>query len=54
MRSEHKLTGIEEDALTWGHRFYAWRPGIRKKIKRSAHRADRQRASRDIRAGRLV
>ena len=44
MRSEHKLSYVEEDALTWGHRFYAWRPITRKQIKRMAHRIDRRQA----------
>lgn len=50
MRSEHKLTGVEEDALTGGHRFYNWRPITRKQIKRMAHRTDRRKARRAIRA----
>ena len=49
MRSEHKLSYVEEDALTSGHRFYAWRPITRKQIKRMAHRIDRRQARRVIR-----
>lgn len=49
MRSEHKLSCVEEDALTSGHRFYAWRSITRKQIKRMAHRIDRRQARRVIR-----
>lgn len=44
MRSEHKLTGIEEDALTKAHQFYGWRSITRRQIKRMAHRIDRRQA----------
>ena len=49
MRSEHKLNGVEEDALSRAHHFYRFRSTTRKQIKRMAHRTDRRKARRAIR-----
>lgn len=63
MRSEHRATGDEND-MNWkswdriksgAHNVYVYvgmnRPGIRKRIKRTSHKIDRQRARRALGMG---
>ena len=49
MRSEHRMTGDEQDALTIWRRFLIWKPGERKAVKRQSHRKDRRAAKRQMR-----
>lgn len=45
MRSEHRMTWLEQDAFTgWRHVLcYVQRPGVRKAAKRRSHQLDRRK-----------
>lgn len=47
MRKRVAVNGDEEDAF-YAKRFYFWRPGERKRIKRKANRRERQEGKQDI------
>ena len=48
MRSEHRLTWEEQDAVTGWRKVMFWKPGERKAIKTRSHRIDRRAARRAI------
>ena len=48
MRGRIPLHGDEEDALTRAKRFYLWRPGRRKEIKRGYNKRARKAGKRDV------
>ena len=48
MRSEHRTTADEWDAFTGWRKFLNWKPGQRKRIKRTSHQIDRRKAAKDL------